>query len=169
MKITCKALKRYLALERHNFHILTIRFFFHPEKMVNQSLQSLSVSISTKTHFPKEKAVNMMYPPVVPFFVIPILYPLNILLFGAVPTGEGFVKWKVWCYFQSQSFDLNKSLAQVLLVVVCRSSFIVDHWSKTLSDEITNYGKRSINQKYFSKKLLTNKNVKISVSFFFSF
>lgn len=59
----------------------------------------------------------MMYPPVVPFFVIPILYPLNILLFGAVPTGEGFVKWKVWCYFQSQSFDLNKSLAQVLLVV----------------------------------------------------
>ena len=80
-----------------------------------------------QTHFPQGIAVNMLYPPVVPFFVIPILYPLNILLFGAVPTEEGFVKWKVWCYFQSQSFDLNKSLAQDLLVVVCRSSFIIDH------------------------------------------
>ena len=36
----------------------------------------------------------MLYPPVVPFFVIPILYPLNILLFGAVPTGEGLVNGK---------------------------------------------------------------------------
>ena len=44
-------------------------------------------------------------------------------------------------------------------IVVCRSSIIIDHWSKTLSDAIFDYGKCSID--YRGKKvLLTNKNIK---------
>ena len=70
-----------------------------PHLHVNRPLIDLR-----KTHFPQGIAVSLLYPPVVPFFVTPILYPLNILLFGEVPTRERFGKWKVWCNFQCQSF-----------------------------------------------------------------